>query len=131
MWLSTFGQWNFYHFNATEKGIFILGYFLDSGNTGEERLAESMKPSFKWHVTSFLPEGLLYLFRIHKESPPGYFTVWWYAAYFPDRSLLQILRASSTCHMRHSLRLSITSISRNQGFCLGIVRIFKNSEVAR
>lgn len=24
---------------------------------------------FKWYVTSFLPEGLLYLFRIHKKVP--------------------------------------------------------------
>lgn len=47
-------------------------------------------------VHDFLPRALLNLFQIHKESPSGYFTVWGYIAFFPDRSLLRSTLGWST-----------------------------------
>lgn len=122
LWMNFIETWIF--FSRRRAGIFrayfLLGILMLCFNIRKKQrwniLSGRDETIFKWYVTSFLPEGLLYLFRIHKESPPGYFTVWQYTAYFPDRSLLHIMLGTSSWHVsRCSTCLCLSALSVNIG----------------
>lgn len=61
------------------------------GNDSPWKIVKRLWCTFEIACMSSCLEPCWIFFRIHKGSPLGYFTVWVYTAFFPDRSLLHIM----------------------------------------